>query len=221
MKSREEMIQVIKKKPYKIGHLLGFKDLNEINNKWIVEMVTEEADKTLQAHRGSYKTTCLSIAIPILMVIKPNKRILFMRKNDNAVKEVVEQVKKILKSDVFDYIVKCLYGPNAYIRLEKDSATEVTTNLTTDIKGTSQLVGIGTGSSITGKHYDIIFTDDIVTLEDRMSKAERDRTCTVYDELQNIKTEAGESLILEHLGTKKMHSKKCLLQKNMTILKRD
>ena len=191
MKTKEEVIRLIKTKPYKIGHQLGFTDLNEVNNEWIKDMLTAKKDKTLQGHRGSYKTTCLSIALPLLMVTKPTKRIMFQRKTDDAVKEVIAQVKKVLKSKVFAYIVKCLYGENAYIAFTKDTATEITTNLTEDTKGTPQLVGIGTKSSITGKHFDYIFTDDIVTLEDRQSRAERERIKTVYDELQNVKNRGG------------------------------
>ena len=78
------------------------------------------------------------------------------------------------------------------LKLNVDNATEIMTNLTTDIKGTSQLVGIGTGSSLTGQHYDYIFTDDIVNVKDRMSRAERERTRTVYQELINIKNKGGK-----------------------------
>lgn len=38
-------------------------------------------------------------------------------------------------------------------------------------RGTSQLLGVGTSGSLTGKHYDYIFTDDIVNLKDRISPA--------------------------------------------------
>jgi phage terminase large subunit-like protein len=47
------------------------------------------------------------------------------------------------------------------------------------------------GGSLTGKHFDRIFTDDIVNVQDRVSKAERDRTKTIYQELQNIKNRGG------------------------------
>ena len=66
-----------------------------------------------------------------------------------------------------------------------------TTNLTNDPRGTSQLVGKGSKGSLTGKHFDRIFTDDIVNIQDRISKAERERTKTVYQELQNIKNRGG------------------------------
>jgi predicted phage terminase large subunit-like protein len=63
--------------------------------------------------------------------------------------------------------------------------------LTTDAKGTSQLLGIGTGGSLTGKHFDFIFTNDIINIQDRISKADRERTKMIYQELQNIKNRGG------------------------------
>lgn len=77
------------------------------------------------------------------------------------------------------------------LRLATENATELTTNLSIDIRGTAQLVGTGCGGSLTGKHFDRIFTDDIVNVNDRISKAERERTKTVYQELQNIKSRGG------------------------------
>lgn len=87
------------------------------------------------------------------------------------------------------YFVKCIYGVD--LRLTKQNATEINTNLSAGIKGTSQLVGMGTGSSLTGKHFDRIFTDDIVNLQDRMSEAERDRIKCIYQELHNVKNRGG------------------------------
>lgn len=169
--------------------MLGFTKLTELHNQWIKDMITSKKDKTLQASRGTYKTTCDSIALALIMILLPNKRTMFMRKTDNDVKEVIKQVQKILQDPHTAYFVQVIYG--VQLKLTVQSATEVSTNLTTDIKGTSQLVGIGTQSSLTGKHFDSIFTDDIVNVQDRLSKAERDRTKLVYQELQNIKNRGG------------------------------
>lgn len=152
-------------------------------------MIKGKEDKTLQASRGTYKTTCVSIALALIMILLPNKRIMFMRKTDTDVKEVIKQVAKILKSPQIQVFVQAIYG--IQLRLVAESATEISTNLTSDIKGTSQLIGIGMGSSLTGKHFDIIFTDDIVNINDRISKAERERTKTIYQELQNVKNRGG------------------------------
>lgn len=112
-----------------------------------------------------------------------------MRKTDSDIKEVIKQVQKILQDPHTLYFVQVIYGVN--LKLTVQSATEISTNLTTDIKGTSQLVGMGIGASLTGKHFDYIFTDDIINIQDRISKAERDRTKIIYQELQNIKNRGG------------------------------
>ena len=187
--TREQAVRFLITKPYKLGHLLGFTKLKKIHNRWIISMIKGKGDKTLQASRGTYKTTSVSIALALIIVLLPNKRTLFMRKTDTDVKEVIKQVQKILKSPQMQVFVQAIYGVS--LRLTVESATEISTNLTSDIKGTSQLIGIGIGSSLTGKHFDMIFTDDIVNIKDRLSKAERDMTKNVYQELQNIKNRDG------------------------------
>lgn len=187
--TKEQAVKFLLDKPYKFGHLVGFTKLTELHNKWIIDMVRGEGDKTLQAHRGSYKTTCVSIALAFIIVLLPNLRTLFMRKTDADIKEIILQVKKILLSEQMRYFVKTIYGVD--LKLTVATANEISTNLTNDPRGTSQLVGIGMGSSITGKHFDRIFTDDIVNVQDRISKAERDRTKVAYQELQNIKNRGG------------------------------
>lgn len=189
MLSRSDAIQYLVDTPYKLGHMLGFDRLTELHNGWIRQMVLSQSDRTLQAHRGSYKTTCVSLALCILMVLCPSQRILFMRKTDADVKEVIGQVRKMLESPQVRYLAQCIWGVE--LALTKASAVELSTSLVEDIKGTAQLTGRGTNGSITGKHYDIIFTDDIINVEDRTSRAERDRTKLVYQELQNIKNRGG------------------------------
>lgn len=189
MMTRKQAVDFLKTKPYKLGHLLGFTKLTKLHNGWIIDMLKGKGDKTLQAHRGSYKTTCVSIALALIIILLPNLKTLFIRKTDDDIKEVIAQVKKILESQQVKYFVKSIYGVD--LKFVKSNTNEITTNLCTDIKGTSQLVGMGTGSSLTGKHFDRIFTDDIVNLQDRISKAERDKTKGIYQELHNIKNRGG------------------------------
>lgn len=187
--TREQAVHFLLTSPYKLGHMLGFTKLTELHNKWIRDMIVGKDDKTLQAHRGSFKTTCVSLALAIIIIVLPNKRTIFMRKTDNDVKEIIKQTAKILQDPHTLYFVQCIYGVN--LRLATENATELSTNLSIDIRGTAQLIGSGCGGSLTGKHFDRIFTDDIVNVNDRMSKAERERTKTVYQELQNIKNRGG------------------------------
>lgn len=189
MLTREQAIDFLLNHPKKYASMLGFNKLVDINEKWIVDMVRGKDDKSLMAHRNSYKTTCVSFALAEIIILLPRLRTMFMRKTDTDVKEVVKQVQKILEDPHTIYLAQCIYGIN--LSLSTKTATEISTNLSTDIKGTSQLVGIGTGGSLTGKHFDRIFTDDIINVQDRISKAERDRTKLVYQELQNIKNRGG------------------------------
>lgn len=189
MMTRQQAIKFLINHPIKFAHMLGFTKLGNLHNKWIIDMVKGKKDKTLEASRGTYKTTCVSFALALIMILLPNLRILFMRKTDDDVKEVIKQVAKILKDPHTQYFVQVIYGVN--LKLTVESATELSTNLTTDTRGTNQLVGIGSKASLTGKHFDRIFTDDIINVQDRLSKAERDRVKIVYQELQNIKNRDG------------------------------
>lgn len=187
--TRQEAVSFLVKHPAKFGRMIGFKKLKKIHNKWMRKMLSGKKDDTLQAHRGSYKTTCVSIVLAIIIVLLPNIRTLFVRKTDDDVKEIINQVKKILRTPQMIYFVQVIYGVS--LRFTIDNAFEIRTNLTNDTKGTAQLLGIGSQASITGKHFDLIFTDDIVNLKDRASRAERDRVILFYYELQNIKNPGG------------------------------
>lgn len=186
---KERVLDLIWSEPYRIGHWVGFKDLTELHNEWLRRFLFYTDDQTLQGHRGSYKTTTLSLFFGIHLIIKPNETVLFFRKTGADVIEVMRQTYNILQSGAFHKIAKVLYGKEMVII--KSSATELSTNLSTSIVGTSQLVGLGIGTSITGKHADIVVTDDIVNVNDRSSKAERERTKRAYMELENVKNRGG------------------------------
>ena len=187
--TREAAIAILLNEPVKIGYAVGFDKLTALHNRWIIEMIRGTQDKTLQAHRGSYKTTCVSIALACIFVLLPNKKTLFLRKTDADVKEVIRQVRNILLSPPMQEAARLIHGKDMVLTTQ--TASELSSNLPGDSKGTSQLVAMGINGSITGKHFDRIFTDDIVNVQDRTSKAERDRTKIVYQELQNIRNRGG------------------------------
>lgn len=187
--TRIQAAELLIHNPIAFGHAVGFDKLGTLHNAWIQDMVRGSEDKTLQAHRGSYKTTCVSIALSEIIVLLPNLKTLFMRKTDADVKEVVRQVRNLLLSPYMEALCEKIHGKP--LILTTVSATEISTNLAADNKGTSQLVACGVNGSLTGKHFDRIFTDDIVNVQDRISRAERDHTKTIYQELQNIRNRGG------------------------------
>lgn len=203
----KKLISLLRNQPYKIGQLCGFKDLTELHNEWLKKMVYGSDEFTLLAHRGSYKTTCLSIAFALTIVLYPYKSIIFVRKTDDDVIEVIKQVSNLLKTSVFQTIALRLYG--CEIKFAQDTSFKLDTSLNTSTKGMVQLLGIGSSGSLTGKHADIVVTDDIVNLKDRISRAERERVKNVYMELQNVKNRGGR---IFNTGTP-WHKEDCIATK--------
>lgn len=176
--------------PAALGRAIGYEDFrDDLHGIWIKHMVTGKNDMTLQAHRGSYKTTCLCVAIALLMIWQPKRNIIFIRKTDNDVTEVIKNVNHILNETLFKEIYHALTGSE--IAVTRVNSMEITTNAYVAPRGAAQLHGIGIGGSLTGKHADIIITDDIVNLRDRLSHAEREHTKAIYMELQNIRNPNG------------------------------
>lgn len=190
MNSRKQaVLDLLWNEPYKIGHWVGFKYLTGLHNTWLRSFLYSREDQTLLAHRGSYKTTDLSLFLAIHAIERPNENVMFFRKTDDDVTEVITQTRKILRSPVIGRIVYDLYDLS--LQLVTANNSEIMTNLCTSTRGVSQIMGLGIGTSITGKHGDIIVTDDIVNLRDRISRAERERTRIQYMELQNIRNRGG------------------------------
>ena len=175
---REELVSFLYRCPKDIAVAIGYDKLTDLHNEWIKDMVFGEGDKTLQAHRGSYKTTCIS----------PADRTIFLRKTDDDVAEVMRATAAILETDYFKSIAMTLYGVELVVR---NTYGWVTTNLKLGVSGAAQIVGLGCGGSLTGKHADRVFTDDIINVKDRVSAAERERIKLIYQELQNIRNRGG------------------------------
>lgn len=190
MSRRADIVNALRENPTAFASRLGFPLLTDLHRDWCREMVFGHDDHTLQAHRASYKTTTVSIALWLQILLMPNMSTAFFRKTDTDTAEIIRQVQKMLGSDVTQYLSEELWGVTC--RITDESMSKVSTNLSNDPRGGAQLVGIGIGGSLTGKHYDRIFTDDIVNLKDRTSRAERERTKDAYREIKNLVNRGGK-----------------------------
>lgn len=193
----DEIAKMIYNHPERIGIAAGFKDLKPIHGEWIREMVFGDGDYTLLAHRGGYKSSCLAVAIGLLMVFQPTDNIIFLRKADNDVVEMINMVKKVLSLQIMSDI--CFLAHGVPLEVLKSAQDNISTNIWKSPMGAPQLLGIGLKSSITGKHAPIVITDDICNVNDRASRAEREKTKLQYQELQNIRNPGGRII---NLGTR-------------------
>lgn len=186
----EAAVELLLREPARVARWCGLERITDrVHGAWLREMIGGEGDFTLLAHRGSYKTTCLAFAMAAMLVLFPRRNIIFMRKTDDDVVEVVRVVKKVLKSEAMQCISRLIYG--VPVEVVRGDMSSVHTGYCLGMRGAAALVGLGTSASLTGKHADIIVTDDIVNLSDRASGAERRRVCGVYQELQNIRNPGG------------------------------
>lgn len=177
--------------PIPFAHQLGYTKLNEeLHGPWIKKMIRRKGNYTLQAHRGSYKTTCLIVAIDIIIMTKLKENTIFLRKTAEDVKDVLLAVSRDLQKPVCQTLFKSIYGiyPTPVI----DNTTEYELSSYQGAMG-RQLLGMGLKSSITGKHGSV-FTDDIVTVKDRVSTAARLETKSQYTELINIASEENQNI---------------------------
>lgn len=212
MSKKLEYLELLTEEPYIFGQLLGFKDLTKLHNDWIKSIMFAKNDFTLLAHRGSYKTTCLTIALAIILILEPNSTTIFLRKTDVDVKEVITQIYKLATSELMRHIVRTIYGVDLVFTTA--TAFALDTNLKTTNKGANQIIGMGIKTSITGKHSDRVITDDIVNIKDRISNPEREATKLAYMELQNIRNRGG---VIINTGTT-WHKDDCIsMMPNKTV----
>lgn len=190
MTDREVALTYMLDCPADLGRRLGYTLLrDDLHGEWMHTMLLTDEDMTLQAHRGSYKTTCLCIVLAAILVIWPEKTVMFLRKTDADVVEVIRQVSRILADETFSALARAIHGQT--VSIARGSSTEITTSVYAAPRGAVQLLGIGLGGSLTGKHADIIVIDDIINTKDRNSQAERENTKRIYQELQNVRNPGG------------------------------
>ena len=193
MDMNQEALELLVRRPAQVARWCGLTLLtDERHGAWMREMIAGREDMTLLAHRGSYKTSCLAVAMAVTMVVHPMRNMLFLRKTDGDVVEIIRLVRQLLESDAMRCLSEKLWGEPVCL-LQADQYS-LTCDCYAACRGAAQLLGQGVKGSLTGKHADLVITDDIVNLQDRLSPQERAHTRTVYQELQNIRIPGGRML---------------------------
>jgi hypothetical protein len=183
----EENIKIAALQPHKIGWLLGHDKLIYLHSKWIHYIWESNEDRALQAFRGSYKTTAVIIVGTLRwMLFHPNDRILLTRKSFNATAEVVRSIAEAMETTEIAELFKQAHGRYPKTKINREG--NLTYNFKSTISPEGNITGKGINQDLTGRHYDKIINDDIITIRDRVSRAEREHTNEVIMELAtNIK----------------------------------
>jgi hypothetical protein len=173
--------------PHRFGNFLGYDLLTEIHSEWIKYAWLSPVNASLQAHRNSYKTTAILVvgAIWYLLIYDPNATILFLRRSADDALSIVKEIKQHYETPKLRNLYHLIYATTTNKgNTWRDGALSLITKK--KISKEPNVDHLGMTSNITGDHYDKVFADDIITIKDRTSKAERESTKTFLKELINI-----------------------------------
>ena len=178
----DETVKIIAKEPHKLGWLIGFEDLVPLHSEWIRYVWDSNEHRALQAYRGSYKSSSIIVTGAIRrMLFRPNDRILLVRKTFKASSEVTKAVSQAMQLQQIQELFKYVHGKYPAPVIDRDGALKYSFKSTITPEGNMTASGIY--NIKTGSHFEKILCDDIMTLEDRISKAIRLRTIEMIREI--------------------------------------
>jgi len=162
-----------------------------VHDEWIRHVWNPEKDTSLQAHRNSYKTTAVLVVGCIWnLLARPDDRILIIRKTLTDSAGILSEIKSQYESEKMQHLYSLIGVEN--IKTDRWRVDSMTLSTKSQPSKEGNIDAIGVGGSLTGRHYERIRPDDIITTLDRYSRAEREKTKHFIAELNNIKTQWGE-----------------------------
>lgn len=172
--------------PHKFGHMLGYDKLTPIHDEWIFIFIKYRKFDLLQAHRGSYKTTCGIVAMILLFLCFPDMRLLIVRKTGELACDVLKTITRHFETnDILRLYIYSRWNKTT-AKTKVWSSEHAIFSFKKTITPQPSISAAGVGASITGAHFDYIWPDDIVTIDDRYSAAERRWTIAYFQELDNL-----------------------------------
>lgn len=178
----EEDLHLIRDNPHILGWIAGMKDLTPLHSEWIKYIWTSPKSRALMAHRYSFKSSAIVyIGSVWYLLFNPEDRIAIVRKTHNDACEGVGAITKIMQQPEIRELFRFAHGEYPEFTKKRIDAIDFTFKRSKTPEGS--ISGFGLNSQFTGKHFDFILCDDISTLDDRLSKAEREFTMAIWREL--------------------------------------
>jgi len=189
----DETVEIIAREPHKLGWLMGFEKLAPIHSEWIRYIWDSNEKRALQSFRGSYKTTAVVVTGAVRwMLFRPNDRILLTRKTFKASSEVMRSISQAMQLQQIRELFKYVHGKYPIPVTDREGALKYNFKSTITPEGNMTATGIDSG--LTGLHFDKIINDDIMTLKDRVSRAERLRTIEMLYEISTNIIDPGKGM---------------------------
>jgi len=179
--------------PHKLGHILGYDKLSSLHGEWIKHFYQYAKFGVLQAHRGSYKTTCGIVAMTLLFLCDPAMRLLIVRKTKELSSDVLKTIQKHFETNDILRLYMFSRWNITDAKTGVWSSERTTFSFKKTVTPEPSMTAAGVGTSIVGAHFDYIWPDDIVTIEDRYSPAAREWAKAYFRELDNLIDPLGQT----------------------------
>ena len=157
-----------------------------MHSEWIKYIFNNQFQhRSLQGHRGSYKTTAITIIGSIYwMLFHPEDRIGIIRKNFTDASKCLKNISEIMKREEIQRIFEFAHG-GVVPKARKDRAELLEFNFKNAITPEGNINAYGLKSLPTGTHLDVVLLDDFVTIDDKISRAEREKSKIMLEEIVN------------------------------------
>ena len=178
----DEFLKIIAEEPHKLGWFIGKDKLLPIHSEWIKYCWDSNEPRGLQAFRGSYKTTSILVVGAIRwMLFHPDDRIGIFRKNYNSAADITNTIAIIMMLPEVIELFRYAHGVAPRIIRQRDGRYHWNFKSTQTPEGNLNPLGIDGAN--TGTHLDKVLSDDIITIKDKISRAERERTKGMVHEI--------------------------------------
>ena len=170
-----DLIERVRDYPHLLGHMVGKTKLKELHSDWCKMVWDSPGGKhfSLMAHRGAYKTTAVTeVGIVYYLLFHPAERIALIRETWTEAASTLETIKAYMRNPAIQSLFAYLHGkPPTETRSPFGS---VTYDFKRTITKEGSIDAYGINQVPTGRHYDRILCDDIITIKDRLSRAHRE-----------------------------------------------
>ena len=172
-----ELLGRIRDYPHLIGHLVGKTKLSDLHSDWI-KMIWDSPsgeNASLMSHRGAYKTTAITeCGIIYYLLFHPSDRIALIRETYTEAAKTLDTIKKYMQSPAIQSLFAYAHQSSAPVAVRSPEGS-VTYSFKKTITKENSIDAYGINQVPTGSHYDRILCDDIVTINSRLSRSQRER----------------------------------------------
>lgn len=196
----EKKRQDILKYPHLLGLLVGFSKLTMLHSRMILHIWAQTPGRftALQGHRGSYKTTAVTvIGIVWYLLWHPDARIALLQETWTVAARNLRAIRRVMQHPAIREVFRYIHG--AYPKEVKASEGELEYSFKRTISKEPSISAYGILQLPTGSHFDFILMDDVITINDKISKTVRERHIYAIREVYTNIIDPGKTV--GHSGT--------------------